>query len=34
MPIAHEDSVNQGHHVIYTGGTYDSHLLVPVIPEQ
>jgi len=25
--------VNRGRHSIYTGGTYDSHLLVPVIPE-
>jgi putative CocE/NonD family hydrolase len=23
---------NRGHHVIYSGGRYDSHLLVPVIP--
>lgn len=29
----HEDAVNQGQHVIYTGGQYDSHLLVPVIPQ-
>ena len=28
----HEDTVNRGHHLIYTGGQYDSHLLVPVIP--
>ena len=27
----HEDTVNRGHHLIYTGGQYDSHLLVPVI---
>lgn len=26
----HEDSVNQGPHVVHTGGQYDSHLLVPV----
>ena len=25
-------TVNRGTHVIHTGGTYDSHLLVPVIP--
>jgi predicted acyl esterase len=25
-------TVNGGVHVIHTGGTYDSHLLVPVIP--
>jgi putative CocE/NonD family hydrolase len=28
----HTTTVNQGEHVIYTGGEYDSHLLVPVIP--
>ena len=27
----HEDTVNAGHHVIYTGGDYDSHLLVPAV---
>ncbi len=25
-------TVNRGEHVIHTGGKYDSHLLVPVIP--
>ena len=25
-------TVNSGLHVIHTGGAYDSHLLVPVIP--
>ena len=30
---AHLSSVNKGEHVIYTGGKYDSHLLVPVIPQ-
>jgi predicted acyl esterase len=29
----HEDSVNKGRHVIHAGGQYDSHLLVPVVPE-
>ena len=28
----HMAYVNRGEHVIYTGGKYDSHLLVPVIP--
>jgi uncharacterized protein len=28
----HTETVNRGKHVIYTGGKYDSHLLVPVIP--
>ena len=30
--IKHTSLVNRGKHVIYTGGRYDSHLLVPVIP--
>lgn len=29
----HEDSVNQGNHIIYSGGQYDSHLLIPVVPK-
>ena len=28
----HEDTRNKGRHIIHTGRTYDSHLLVPVIP--
>ncbi len=28
----HEDTRNTGSHIIYTGGRYDSHLLVPIIP--
>ncbi len=28
----HESTRNQGEHVIHTGGAFDSHLLVPVIP--
>lgn len=33
-PLAlHEDSVNRGHHVVHTGGKYDSYLLVPVVPD-
>jgi predicted acyl esterase len=28
----HTDTVNRGDHVIHTGGPYDSHLLLPVIP--
>jgi uncharacterized protein len=28
----HEDTRNAGIHVIHTGGRYDSHLLVPIIP--
>ena len=30
--IEHASIVNKGEHAIYTGGKYDSHLLVPVIP--
>jgi putative CocE/NonD family hydrolase len=29
----HMSTVNQGEHVIHSGGRYDSHLLVPVIPD-
>lgn len=32
--LAHKATVNKGTHVIHTGGSYDSHLLVPVIPAQ
>jgi predicted acyl esterase len=28
----HTETVNRGEHVIYAGGKYDSHLLVPVVP--
>ena len=28
----HRELCNQGNHTIYTGGRYDSHLLLPVIP--
>jgi hypothetical protein len=28
----HTETVNRGEHVIFAGGKYDSHLLVPVIP--
>lgn len=30
----HESSVNEGTHVIHTGGKFDSHLLIPVIPKK
>lgn len=34
LPFArHEDLRNAGTHVIHTGGAFDSHLLVPVIPQ-
>ncbi|WP_177221236.1 CocE/NonD family hydrolase [Lentzea xinjiangensis] len=29
---AHEQSVNRGRHRVHTGGTADSHLLLPVVP--
>ncbi len=32
--LAHKKTVNKGQHIIYTGGKYDSHLLVPLIPKQ
>jgi len=28
----HEETVNRGKHLVYVGGQYDSHLLVPIIP--
>jgi uncharacterized protein len=28
----HADSVNVGHSVVHTGGRFDSHLVVPVLP--
>lgn len=34
MADRHEETVNKGDHVIHAGGNYDSHLLVPVVPEQ
>ena len=27
----HRELCNQGNHTIYTGGNYDSHLLLPII---
>ena len=30
--LLHEDTRNRGRHILHTGGEYDSHLLVPVIP--
>lgn len=35
LPFArHEELRNAGTHIIHTGGDYDSHLLVPVIPSK
>ena len=30
--FTHTDTVNDGHHVIHSGGQHDSHLLIPVLP--
>lgn len=30
----HKETVNAGRHTIHTGGRYDSHLLVPVVPPE
>jgi len=30
----HTATVNKGTHVIFTGGKYDSHLLMPVMPDR
>ncbi|MGX0277634.1 hypothetical protein ACUXLH_001130 [Staphylococcus haemolyticus] len=27
----HEDTVNKCNHLVYTGGDYDSYLIIPVI---
>jgi predicted acyl esterase len=32
VPYGFNASVNRGAHSIYTGGGYDSHLLIPVLP--
>ena len=29
----HNETLNVGRHIIYTGGDYDSHLLIPIIPK-
>ena len=31
--LAHNDTVNRGTHIIHAGGSFDSFLLVPIIPE-
>ncbi len=33
VPVRHAETVNRGRHVIHAGGKYDSHLLVPVVPD-
>jgi len=33
VPVRHALTVNKGRHVLHTGGRFDSHLLVPVIPK-
>lgn len=32
--LAHKDTVNSGTHTIHAGGSFDSHLLVPIIPSK
>lgn len=34
MANRHEETINKGCHVVYTGGKYDSHLLIPIVPEK
>ena len=33
IPVSHARTVNRGRHTLHTGGRYNSHLLVPVIPQ-
>jgi predicted acyl esterase len=32
VPFGYNDTVNRGMHTIFTGGKYDSHLLIPSVP--
>ena len=32
--VGHDCTVNQGFHIVHTGGRFDSHLLVPVVPDR
>ena len=32
--LAHKDTVNTGTHIIHAGGSFDSHLLVPIFPKR
>lgn len=32
LGVGHDRTVNQGFHIVHTGGEFDSHLLIPVIP--
>ena len=34
VPFGYTDTVNKGTHSIYTGGKYDSYLLIPVLPQR
>ncbi|WP_299891800.1 CocE/NonD family hydrolase [uncultured Ruegeria sp.] len=31
--LGHKDTVNSGTHIIHAGGSFDSHLLLPIIPK-
>lgn len=33
MPVARHETRNAGRHVIHTGGRYDTHLLLPIVPQ-
>jgi putative CocE/NonD family hydrolase len=33
VPVRHAETLNKGRHVLHTGGRYDSHLLIPLIPK-
>jgi predicted acyl esterase len=30
--VRHDDTINKGFHIVHTGGRFDSHLLLPVVP--
>lgn len=32
--VGHDRTINQGFHIVHTGGCFDSHLLLPVVPER
>ncbi len=34
MADRHEATVNRGRHILHSGGEYDSHLLIPVVPRR
>jgi uncharacterized protein len=32
--LGEPDDQNQGHHTVHTGGEYDSHLMLPILPKE